>query len=52
MVFFRLLLADSLPNNIIRVILPQKYDQLSVGVSGGVSTSGVRPLLNEKVGFK
>ena len=25
--------------------MPQKYDQLSVGVSGGVSTSGVRPPL-------
>ena len=27
--------------------MPLKYDQLSVGMSGGVSTSGVRPLLKD-----
>ena len=29
--------------------MPQKYDQLSVGVSWGVFTSGVRPPLRTKV---
>ena len=32
--------------------MPQKYDKLSMGMSGGVCTSGGPAPLNEKVGFK
>ena len=42
MVFFRLRLVEGLQIIELELFLPQKYDQLSVGVSGGVYTSGVR----------
>ena len=39
-----------LANNTIRVILAPKYDQLSVGVSGGVCTFGERASLKDYYG--